>query len=259
MPAPLPAARGPFAAAAARHRPASRPDRGSLGQQRRDDHAAAGLVALAVSLDAGALLQPFVDDAAFLRAHRVHLDDAVVGERLLGCSVRPSLERLPASLPVTGCVDDHPFALADPAEGRLVAEQLQRVDRLTAFADQEPVVVLALDRQEDPLVVLLDQDLAVEVELVEDALDQLLGALGGSIGPVEALGHGQQAIRPPENAPGMHHLGWARWARSTPSQTRRAGSGRPPPPSTLLPARLPRVTRRCWSTSIPSATGPLHW
>src|SRR3954452_24171455 len=179
MPAPLPAAREPSAAAAARRHPASRPERGSLRQQRRDDHAAAGLVALAVSLDAGALLQPFVNDAAFLRAHRIHLDDAVVGERLLGCPVRPPLERLPAPLPIASCVDDHPFTLADPAEGRLVAEQLQRVDRLTAFADQEPVIVLALDREEDSLVVLLDHDLAVEVELVEYALDQLLGAVGG--------------------------------------------------------------------------------
>src|SRR3954470_19174926 len=117
MPAPPRAAGEPSAAAVARRRPASRPDRGSLGQQRRDDHAAAWLVALAVRLDAGALLQPFVHDAAFLRTHRIHLSDAVIRELLLGCPVGPPLQRLPAPLPVAGCVDDHALPLTDPAEG----------------------------------------------------------------------------------------------------------------------------------------------
>ena len=156
------------------------------GEQRRDDHAAVGLVALAVGLDPGALFQPFVHDPPFLRAHRVHLDDAIVAQRLLGGPVGAALERLAAPLAVAGGVDDHPLALAQAAEGRLVAEQLQGVDRLPAFADQEAVVVLALDREQDALVVLLDDDLAVEVELVQDALDELLRSLGGVVGPVVA-------------------------------------------------------------------------
>jgi hypothetical protein len=55
----------------------------------------------------------------------------------------------------------------------------------------------ALDRGRDPIVVLCDIHLAVEVELVENALDQLAHALGGGIGPVGGLRHDGQAIRPP--------------------------------------------------------------
>ena len=119
--------------------------RRSLRDERGDDHAAVGLVALAVGLDPGALFQPLVDDAALLGAHRVHLDHVVAAQRLLGGAVGAALERLAAALAVAGGVDDDPFALAQAAEGGLVAEQLQGVDRLAAFADQQAVVVLALD------------------------------------------------------------------------------------------------------------------
>ena len=103
-------------------------------------------------------------------------------KRLLGGAVGAALEGLAAALAVAGGVDDDPFALAQAAEGGLVAEQLQGVDRLAAFADQEAVVVVALDRDGDAVVVLLDLDLAVEVELVEDALDQLRTRSAGSSG-----------------------------------------------------------------------------
>ena len=119
--------------------------RRSLGDERGDDHAAVGLVALAVGLDPGALFEPFVDDAALLGAHRVHLDHVVVAQRLLGGAVGAALERLAPPLAVAGGVDDDPFALAQAAEGGLVAEQLQGVDRLAPFADQQAVVVLAVD------------------------------------------------------------------------------------------------------------------
>ena len=148
-----------------------------------------------------------MDDPPFLRAHRVHLDDAVVAERLLGGAIGAALQGLPAAGSVPGGIDDHPLALAQAAESGLVAEKLQGVDRLPPFADQEAVIVLPLDREQDPVVVLLNHDLAVEIELVEDSLDELLGALGGIVWPVEALGHGREAIRPPENAAGIHHLG----------------------------------------------------
>ena len=107
--------------------------------------AAVGLVALAVGLDPGALFQPLVDDAALLGAHRVHLDDVVAAQRLLGGAVGAALEGLAPALAVAGGVDDDPLALAQAAEGGLVAEQLQGVDRLAAFADQQAVVVLAFD------------------------------------------------------------------------------------------------------------------
>src|SRR6185437_3932761 len=108
-----------------------------LVDEGRDDDAAVGLVALAVGLDPGTAFQPFVDDAALLGAHRVHLDDPVVGQRLLGRTVGAALERLAAPAAVARGVDDHAFAVSQAAEGRLVAEQLQGVDRLAPFADQE--------------------------------------------------------------------------------------------------------------------------
>lgn len=142
----------------------------------------------------------------FLSAHRVHLDQAAVRERLLGGPVGPALERLAPPLAVAGRIDDHPFALAETAEGGLVAEELESVDRLPPFADQEAVILLALDREQDPVIVLVDDNLAVEVELVEDSLYEVLGALGGIVGPVIALRHGREAIPPPKNARGIHHL-----------------------------------------------------
>ena len=80
-------------------------------EEGRDDHAAVGLVALAVGLDAGALFEPLVDDPPLLGAHRVHLDDVVGGQRLLGGAVGASLQGLPPPLAVAGGVDDDPFAL----------------------------------------------------------------------------------------------------------------------------------------------------
>jgi len=100
-----------------------------------------------------------------------------------------SLEGLSAPLAIAGGVDDDPLALAQAAKGRLVAEQLQGVDRLAPFADQEAVVVTAPDRDRDPVVVLDNLDLAVEIELVEHALDQLAGAIGRAVWPVGGLGH----------------------------------------------------------------------
>ena len=46
----------------------------------------------------------------------------------------------------TGGVDDHPLALAHPPESSLVGDQLQGVDRLPPFADQQPVILVAGDR-----------------------------------------------------------------------------------------------------------------
>ena len=110
-------------------------------------------------------------------------------ERLLGGAVGAALERLAASLAVAGGVDDDPLALTQAAEGGLVAEQLQGVDRLPAFADQQAVVVLAQNGDRDPLVVLADLDLALEIELVEHALDQIAGAICGAVWPVGGLRH----------------------------------------------------------------------
>ena len=128
-----------------------------------------------------------MDDAALLGAHRVHLDDPVGAQRLLGGAGGAGGEDLAAALAVAGGVEQDPLALADPAEGGLVAEQLQRVDRLAAAADQEPVVVVAADDRFDRLVVLGDLDIALEVELVEDALDELAHPLRRLLRPLPLL------------------------------------------------------------------------
>ena len=65
-----------------------------------------------------------------------------------------------------------------PAEGGLVAEQLQRVDRLAAPADQEAESSSPSIAARDLLVVLVDLDLGVEVELVEHPLDDRADPLG---------------------------------------------------------------------------------
>src|ERR1700746_3400450 len=99
MPSPRQAARGRSPASPAPRPPAPRQSPRSLGEQRRDDPAAAGLVPPAVGLDAGAVFQPFVHDASFLRAHRVHLDDPVVGQGLLGGAIGASLPALSTAPP----------------------------------------------------------------------------------------------------------------------------------------------------------------
>src|ERR1700742_3003015 len=129
-----------------------------------------GLVALAVRLYPRAVLEPLVNDSALLGAHRVHLDQAAVAERLLGCPVGPALERLAASLAVARRVEQDALALAHAAEGGLVTKQLQRVDRLAPFADQQAVILAADDGGSDPLAVLLDLHIAVEVELAHGEL-----------------------------------------------------------------------------------------
>src|SRR5882757_2926554 len=134
MPARSPAARAPCPGPRGRLGRGARWGRRSLRDEGGDDHAAVGLVALAVGLDAGALFEAFVDDATLLGAHRVHFDDVVVGEGLLGGAVGTALARLAAPRAVAGGVDDDAFAVAQAAEGRLVTEQLQGVDRLPSFA-----------------------------------------------------------------------------------------------------------------------------
>jgi hypothetical protein len=130
-----------------------------------------------------------------LGAHLVELDRPVAAERLLGGAVGTALEHLAPALAVAGGVEEDPLALPHAEEGGLVAEQLQRVDRLPAAADQQAVVVVALDNRLDRLLVLGDLDVALEVELVEDALDHLAHALGGLLRPLLRLRHGGSLIR----------------------------------------------------------------
>ena len=108
-----------------------------------------------------------------------------------------------------------------PAEGRLVAEQLQRVDRLAAAADQQPVVLVADDGRLDALLALIELDLTIEIELVEDALEQHGNPLTRLLRPL-LLGH----------APTLN--------QSCPRTSRRPPSASPPGPGLLPGSRRSR-------------------
>ncbi len=102
-----------------------------------------------------------------------------------------SLDRRLAALPVTGGVDHHPLPLLDPAKRRPVAEQLHRVDRLATAPDQK-AHVLPIHPADDPLGVLVDLDLAVDLERVDDPLEDRPHPLGGlgRQAVVAVAGHG---------------------------------------------------------------------
>src|SRR5687768_11302426 len=85
--------------------------RRSAGDQGRDDDAAVRLVAFAVGLDARAVFEVLVHDAALLCAHRVKFDRPLAADRLLRGTVGPGLQRLAPALAVAGDIDDHPLAL----------------------------------------------------------------------------------------------------------------------------------------------------
>src|SRR6185312_3127723 len=129
---------------------------------------------------------------------------------------------------------DHPFAIAQAAEGGLVAEQLQGVDRLPSFADQQAVIVLADDGHDDPVVVLLDLHLTVEVKLVEHPLDQLAGTLRRGFGPVGQVGHAPRlsdhrsawAPNPPVAPDRGTHLVSARMGTVYPIANQKGGVGK---------------------------------
>src|SRR5215213_5064017 len=186
MPAPRPAARArsPAPGGPPGRAPARRAR--SLRDERSDDYAAVRLVAFAVGLDAGAVLEVLVDDAPLLGAHLIHLDRAVALQGPLGGAVGAGDEDLAAALAVASGVEDDALALPHPAEGCLVAEQLQGVDSLPALADQQAVVVLAADHDVDAVITLLDLNLTLKVELVEDLLDQLPDPLRRLRRPVPA-------------------------------------------------------------------------
>ena len=84
----------------------------------------------------GALGEVVVDDLALGRRHRLELDLLAGLERTLGGAVGLALEQLAAALAVAGGVDDHALAVDRAALGRAVADELDRVDRLAAAADQ---------------------------------------------------------------------------------------------------------------------------
>src|SRR5829696_222774 len=157
--------------ARARDARGARPRSTLVGDERRDDHGAIGLLALAERLEAGAVLEPVVDDLPFRWAHRLKLDLLAGLERPLGGAVGLALDRLATALAVAGGVHEHPLAIPAPAEGGAIAEKLHRVDRLRPAADQKPDV-LALDPRQDLLRPLVDLDLGGQVERLDHLLEQ---------------------------------------------------------------------------------------
>ena len=160
------------------------------------------LVAFAVRLNAGPILEVLVDDAALLRTHRIQLDALAATQRLLGSPVGPSGQGFAAPLAVAGSVDDDPLALTHAAESRLVGEQLQRVDGLAALADQQPVIVVALNGGSDAVVLHPNLDLTTEVKLIENALNNLPNPLRGLLWPVVSCGHAVQSMHESAGAAG---------------------------------------------------------
>ncbi len=165
-----------------------------LGNQRSDDHAAPRLVPFAVGLNAGAIFEVFVHNPPFLSAHRIHLNSDVALQRLLGGTVRSRGEHITPSLAVARGIEHHPFAVTQAPKGGLKAEQLQRVDRLAAFADQQPKVILAGNDGLDPLIVLPNLNLTIKVKLVQDPLHKLPNPLSRLLRPFRLATHAQHLM-----------------------------------------------------------------
>ncbi len=147
------------------------------------------LVTFTVSLDPSPLLEVLVDDPPLLCTHRVQLDALAVAKRLLGGTIGSRGQRLTTPLAVSRRVDHNPLSLPQAAKGRLVGEQLQSIDRLAPFADQQPVIVVAINGSSDPVVLLANLDLAIEVKLIENALNNLPNPLRGLLWPVVSSSH----------------------------------------------------------------------
>src|SRR6185437_7694514 len=109
---------------------------------------------LAEGLDPGALLEVLVDDAPLGCGHRVELDLPAGLQSPLGSPLGLTLDRLAATIPVAGGVDEHSLAVLATAERRPIAEELHGVDRRAAPADEQSDV-LPVDSADD-LLLLVD-------------------------------------------------------------------------------------------------------
>jgi hypothetical protein len=147
------------------------------------------LVAFAECLDAGPLLEVLVDDSPLLGAHRIQLNVLAAAKRLLGGPIGPRCQRFATALAVARSVDHNPLALAHPAKGCLVGKQLQGIDRLPAFPNQQAVIVIATNGSSNPVVLLANLDLAIEVKLIENALNNLSNPLRRLLWPVVSSSH----------------------------------------------------------------------
>ena len=137
-----------------------------------------GLIAFAIGLDLSPLFEMLVHNAPLRGAHRVELDRAVVCKRLLRGAVGACDQQLSALLAIPGRIEHDPLALTHPQEGGLIAEQLQGIDRLASFSNQQAIaLIVTLDHEFNLLVVLMNLNLTLEVKLRKNALYELLRPL----------------------------------------------------------------------------------
>src|SRR5438034_3164739 len=140
---------------------------------RANDHVAVGLRALATSLDPVELLEAHMHGLPLDGRHRLELDCRMGRDCLLGATHRQRLESCAAPFPVPGRIDDDILAVVRArAPDDRIREVLDRVDRLTVLADQEPEI-RAGARRRDRFVVLEDVDPATDADPGGDAFEQL--------------------------------------------------------------------------------------
>jgi hypothetical protein len=129
-----------------------------------------------------------------LSAHRIHLDRVPSTQSLLSSSIRPRSKRLPAPLAISSRINDHPFPLSQPPESRLISQKLQGVNSLPPLPDQQPVVLIPINRGRNPVILLGNLDLTVKVQLIEHPLDKLPNPLRRPLRPILGLTHARQSM-----------------------------------------------------------------
>ena len=132
-----------------RRRPPQRPLRGpaTRGTGGVDDHAARRLLARALGAHAVVVLQGEVDDAPLVRVHGVERVALAAGLDPLGESLRQLADLLLAAGPVALHVEDEaPTGPSSSSPIIRLSGGLQRTQRLTAPADQQPEVVAVRPR-----------------------------------------------------------------------------------------------------------------
>src|SRR4051812_42780226 len=102
-----------------------------------DDDVAIGLDALARGLHTRYILQSLVHHLALAGGHRLEEHTFTPG-RTIGAADCDRLERRASPVAIPRCVDSHWLRVAAAAMQRGIRDVLQRIDRLTVLADQEP-------------------------------------------------------------------------------------------------------------------------
>lgn len=124
-----------------------------------------------------------------LGGHRIHLDRVPGAQSLLGGAIRSRLQRLPPPLSIPRGIHNNPFALTHSLEGRLIAKELDRIDRLPPLTNQQPVIVIPFNHGLNPMIVFMNGDLPIQIKLIKDAFNKLPHAIRRLRRPVKFLTH----------------------------------------------------------------------